>query len=61
GEAATEFESVTVAHPDFAAGFYMLGRSWQEQGRHSEALAGLRRAGELDTSNAQYAFYLAKS
>lgn len=52
--AAKEFEEVTKTNPDFAGGYYMLGLAQNAQNQLAPAVANLRKAVELDSSNSSY-------
>ncbi len=59
--AVKEFEEVTKTNPDYAGGYYMLGVSQRAAGQLSPALASLRKAVELDPSQASYKLALAQA
>lgn len=59
--AAAEFEEVTKTNPDYAGGYYMLGVSQRALGQLSPAIASLRKAVELDGSQASYKIALAQA
>ena len=59
--AVTEFEEVTKTNPDYAGAYYMLGVSQRALGQVSPAIASLRKAVELDASQASYKIALAQA
>jgi tetratricopeptide (TPR) repeat protein len=59
--AVREFEEVTETNPDYAGGYYMLGVSQRSNGQLSPALASLRKAVELDGSQASYKIALGQA
>jgi tetratricopeptide (TPR) repeat protein len=59
--AVTEFEEVTKTNPDYAGAYYMLGVSQRALGRVSPAISSLRKAVELDGSQASYKIALAQA
>jgi len=59
--AVTEFEEVTKTNPDYAGAYYMLGVSQRALGQVSPAIASLRKAVELDGSQASYKIALAQA
>ena len=59
--AAQEFEEVTKTNPDYAGGYYMLGVSQRALGQMSPAIASLRKAVELDGSQASYKIALGQA
>jgi tetratricopeptide (TPR) repeat protein len=59
--AVKEFEEVTKTNPDYAGGFYMLGVSQRAAGQLSPAIASLRKAVELDGSQASYKIALGQA
>ncbi len=52
--AIKEFQQVTETNPDFAGGYYMLGRAQLANKELSPAVANLRKAVDLDGGNASY-------
>ena len=59
--AVQEFEEVTKTNPDYAGGYYMLGVSQRALGQLSPAIASLRKAVELDGSQASYKIALGQA
>jgi tetratricopeptide (TPR) repeat protein len=59
--AVKEFEEVTKTYPDYAGGYYMLGVSQRAAGQLSPAIASLRKAVELDGSQASYKIALGQA
>jgi tetratricopeptide (TPR) repeat protein len=59
--AVKEFEEVTKTNPDYAGGYYMLGVSQRAAGQVSPAIASLRKAVELDGSQASYKIALGQA
>jgi tetratricopeptide (TPR) repeat protein len=59
--AVKEFEEVTKTNPDYAGGYYMLGVSQRAAGQLSPAIASLRKAVELDGSQASYKIALGQA
>jgi tetratricopeptide (TPR) repeat protein len=59
--AVKEFEEVTKTNPDYAGAYYMLGVSQRALGQLSPAVASLRKAVELDGSQASYKIALAQA
>lgn len=59
--AVKEFEEVTKTNPDYAGGYYMLGASQRAFGQLSPAIASLRKAVELDGSQASYKIALGQA
>jgi tetratricopeptide (TPR) repeat protein len=59
--AVREFEEVTKTNPDYAGGYYMLGVSQRAAGQLSPAIASLRKAVELDGSQASYKIALGQA
>jgi tetratricopeptide (TPR) repeat protein len=59
--AVKEFEEVTKTNPDYAGGYYMLGASQRALGQLSPAIASLRKAVELDDSQASYKIALGQA
>jgi tetratricopeptide (TPR) repeat protein len=59
--AVKEFEEVTKTNPDYAGGYYMLGVSQRAFGQLSPAIASLRKAVELDGSQASYKIALGQA
>ncbi len=59
--AAKEFEEVTKTNPDYAGGYYMLGVSQRALGQLSPAIANLRKAVDLDGSQASYKIALGQA
>ena len=59
--AVKEFEEVTKTNPDYAGAYYMLGVSQRAHGQLSPALASLRKAVELDGSQASYKLALGQA
>lgn len=59
--AVKEFEEVTKTNPDYAGGYYMLGVSQRAHGQLSPAIASLRKAVELDGSQASYKIALGQA
>jgi tetratricopeptide (TPR) repeat protein len=59
--AVKEFEEVTKTNPDYAGGYYMLGVSQRAAGQLSPAVASLRKAVELDGSQASYKIALGQA
>jgi tetratricopeptide (TPR) repeat protein len=59
--AVAEFEEVTKTNPDYAGGYYMLGVSQRALGQISPAISSLRKAVELDGSQASYKIALAQA
>lgn len=59
--AVAEFEEVTKTNPDYAGGYYMLGVSQRALGRLAPAISSLRKAVELDGSQASYKIALAQA
>ncbi|MDX1501154.1 MAG: tetratricopeptide repeat protein [Thermoanaerobaculia bacterium] len=52
--AIVEFKAITEAQPDWPGGHYMLGASYLRQDKSQEAIAHLRKAYEIDSSNLAY-------
>jgi tetratricopeptide (TPR) repeat protein len=59
--AVKEFEEVTKTNPDYAGAYYMLGVSQRALGQVSPAIASLRKAVELDGSQASYKIALGQA
>jgi len=59
--AVKEFEEVTKTNPDYAGGYYMLGVSQRAAGQLSPAIASLRKAVDLDGSQASYKIALGQA
>jgi tetratricopeptide (TPR) repeat protein len=59
--AVKEFEEVTKTNPDYAGAYYMLGVSQRALGQLSPAIASLRKAVELDGSQASYKIALGQA
>jgi tetratricopeptide (TPR) repeat protein len=59
--AVKEFEEVTKTNPDYAGGYYMLGVSQRAAGQLSPSIASLRKAVELDGSQASYKIALGQA
>ena len=59
--AVKEFEEVTKTNPDYAGAYYMLGVSQRANGQLSPAIASLRKAVELDGSQASYKIALGQA
>jgi tetratricopeptide (TPR) repeat protein len=59
--AVKEFQEVTKTNPDYAGGYYMLGVSQRAAGQLSPAIASLRKAVELDGSQASYKIALGQA
>jgi tetratricopeptide (TPR) repeat protein len=59
--AVKEFEEVTKTNPDYAGAYYMLGVSQRAHGQLSPAVASLRKAVELDGSQASYKIALGQA
>jgi tetratricopeptide (TPR) repeat protein len=59
--AVKEFEEVTKTNPDYAGAYYMLGVSQRANGQSSPAIASLRKAVELDGSQASYKIALGQA
>ena len=59
--AVKEFEEVTKTNPDYAGAYYMLGVSQRAGGQLSPAIASLRKAVELDGSQASYKIALGQA
>ncbi len=59
--AVKEFEEVTKTNPDYAGAYYMLGVSQRALGQLSPAIASLRKAVELDGSQASYKIALSQA
>ena len=59
--AVKEFEEVTKTNPDYAGAYYMLGVSQRSLGQLSPAVASLRKAVELDGSQASYKIALSQA
>ena len=59
--AVKEFEEVTKTNPDYAGAYYMLGVSQRASGQLSPAIASLRKAVELDGSQASYKIALGQA
>ena len=59
--AVKEFEEVTKTNPDYAGAYYMLGVSQRAGGQLSPAIASLRKAVELDGSQASYKIALSQA
>ncbi|HEX2913990.1 MAG TPA: tetratricopeptide repeat protein [Chloroflexia bacterium] len=60
-EAEQELLKLTGEHPDFAEGYYDLGRIQTERGDGNKAMANLRRAVELSSNTARYLSDLART
>jgi tetratricopeptide (TPR) repeat protein len=60
-EAEQELQKLTQDFPNFADGFYDLGRIQSERGASEQALANLRRAVELSSTTARYLYDLGRS
>lgn len=60
-EAEQELQKLTQDFPNFADGFYDLGRLQSERGASEPALANLRRAVELSSTTARYLYDLGRS
>jgi len=59
--AVKEFEEVTKTNPEYAGAYYMLGVSQRAHGQLSPAIASLRKAVDLDGSQASYKIALAQA
>ncbi len=59
--AVKEFEEVTKTNPDYAGAYYMLGVSQRALGQLPPAIASLRKAVELDGSQASYKIALGQA
>jgi tetratricopeptide (TPR) repeat protein len=59
--AVKEFEEVTKTNPDYAGAYYMLGVSQRAGGQLSPAISSLRKAVELDGSQASYKIALGQA
>ncbi len=59
--AVKEFEEVTKTNPDYAGAYYMLGVSQRALGQVSPAIASLRKAVNLDASQASYKIALGQA
>jgi tetratricopeptide (TPR) repeat protein len=59
--AVKEFEEVTKTNPDYAGAYYMLGVSQRAHGQLSPAIASLRKAVDLDGSQASYKIALGQA
>lgn len=60
-EAEQELQKLTQEFPNFADGFYDLGRLQSERGAGDQALANLGRAVELSSTTSRYLYDLARS
>jgi len=60
-QAEKEFRAVVEAHPDYAPGYLMLGRSQLEQGEAAEAVASLERAVALQPGDAVSLYFLGRA
>ncbi len=59
--AETEFRAVVQAHPDYAPGYLMLGRTLLEEGKAGQAVASLERAVELQPGDAVTLYFLGRA
>ena len=60
-QAANEFKSVVDAQPEWPGGHYMLGWTYLRAKRNQEAITHLRKAYDLDKSNADYQLRLGEA
>lgn len=60
-QAATEFKAIADSQPEWPGGHYMLGWTYLKQDKHQEAIAHLRKAYELDSSNPGYQIRLGEA
>ncbi|HUF77642.1 MAG TPA: tetratricopeptide repeat protein [Thermoanaerobaculia bacterium] len=59
--AAKEFQAVVEASPNYAEGYFMLGRSLAKLNRHEDAVNALRKAYDLSPSKVDFQFALANA